>query len=153
MAIKMNIKRIWFKALPYIKNKYILTFFIFLIWMLFFDNNNLIDRYHALRNLNQLQKDKKYYIQKIEKLIRQTITAKDIPADVFVESTPYEEKQEQAKEIDMQKRRENPEFKGAFHEKKTLNQHKKFDAAKAKKNPHAKPVNRKVPRSSSRKKH
>ncbi len=94
-----------------------------------------------------------YYIQKIEKLIRQTIVAKDIPVDVFVESTPYEEKQEQAKEIDMQKRRENPDFKGAFHEKKTLNQHKKFDAARAKKNPHAKPVNRKVPRSSSRKKH
>jgi len=94
-----------------------------------------------------------FYIQKIEKLIRQSITAKDIPADVFVESTPYEERQDQAKEIDMQKRRENPEFKGAFHEKKTPNQHKKFDAAKAKKNPHAKPVNRKVPRSSSRKKH
>lgn len=94
-----------------------------------------------------------YYIHKIEKLIRQMITVKDIPADVFVESTPYEERQEQAKEIDMQKRRENPEFKGAFHEKKTPNQHKKFDAAKAKKNPHATPVNRKVPRPSSRKKH
>ena len=93
-----------------------------------------------------------YYIQKIEKLIRQTISVKDIPAEVFVESTPYEEKQDQAKEIDMQKRRENPEFKGAFHEKKTPNQHKKFDAAKAKKNPHAKPVNKKMPRP-SRKKH
>jgi cell division protein DivIC len=66
IIIKMNIKRIWFKALPFVKNKYILTSFIFLIWMFFFDNNNLIDRYHALRALNQLQKDKKYYIQKIE---------------------------------------------------------------------------------------
>jgi ATP-dependent RNA helicase RhlE len=94
-----------------------------------------------------------YYIQKIEKLTRQSIPVIDIPADVFVEATPYAEKQQQAKEVDMQKRRENPDFKGAFHEKKTLNQHKKFDAAKAKKNPHAKPVNRKVPRSTSRKKH
>jgi ATP-dependent RNA helicase RhlE len=51
---------------------------------------------------------------------------------VFIEATPYEEKQEQAKEVDMQKRKEDPDFKGAFHEKKTLNQHKKFDAAKAK---------------------
>jgi hypothetical protein len=36
------------------------------------------------------------------------------------------------KEVDMQKRREDPDFKGAFHEKKTLNQRKKFDAERAK---------------------
>jgi len=73
-----------------------------------------------------------YYIRKIEKLIKQTIPVTDIPTDVFVEETPYEERQEQAREVDMQKRRDDPEFKGAFHEKKTLNQRKKFDAAKAK---------------------
>ncbi|MEO6978910.1 MAG: DEAD/DEAH box helicase [Mucilaginibacter sp.] len=73
-----------------------------------------------------------YYIRKIEKLIKQTIPVTDIPADVFVEETPYEERQEQAKEVDMQKRKDDPEFKGAFHEKKTLNQRKKFDAARAK---------------------
>jgi len=49
---------------------------------------------------------------------------------VFVEETDYDERQAQAKEIDDQKRKENPEFKGAFHEKKTLNQRKKFEAAK-----------------------
>src|ERR1700744_1456610 len=79
-----------------------------------------------------------YYVHKIEKLIRQTIPVTDIPADVFIEATAYEERQDQAKEIDMQKRRDDPEFKGAFHEKKTLNQKKKFDAAKAKANPSAK---------------
>jgi ATP-dependent RNA helicase RhlE len=73
-----------------------------------------------------------YYLNKIQKLIRQTIPVFDIPTDVFVEETPYEERQDQAKEIDLQKRRENPDFKGAFHEKKTVNQRKKFDAAKAK---------------------
>jgi ATP-dependent RNA helicase RhlE len=76
-----------------------------------------------------------YYIRKVEKLTRQTIPVTDIPADVFIETTPYEEKQDQAKEIDMQKRRDDPEFKGAFHEKKTLNQRKKFDAVKEKRNP------------------
>jgi ATP-dependent RNA helicase RhlE len=35
----------------------------------------------------------------------------------------------------MQKRKEDPDFKGAFHEKKTLNSIKKFEAEKAKKNP------------------
>lgn len=73
-----------------------------------------------------------YYLGKIQKLIRQTIPEHKIPADVFIEETPYEERQDQAKEIDLQKRKEDPDFKGAFHEKKTLNQRKKFDAEKAK---------------------
>ena len=73
-----------------------------------------------------------YYIRKIEKLIRQQIPVVFLPAEVFVEVTPYEEKQDQDREIDLQKRKEDPDFKGAFHEKKTLNQRKKFDAAKGK---------------------
>jgi len=79
-----------------------------------------------------------YYLRKIEKLIRQSIPVFDVPADVFVEQTSFEERQDQAREIDMQKRKEDPDFKGAFHEKKTLNQRKKFDAAKAKANPNSK---------------
>jgi ATP-dependent RNA helicase RhlE len=93
-----------------------------------------------------------YYIHKIEKLIRQTIPVFTLPDDVFVEETPYEERQDQAKEIDLQKRKEDPEFKGAFHEKKTLNQRKKFDAAKSKSNPSARPGKPRT-KKSSRKKH
>jgi ATP-dependent RNA helicase RhlE len=78
-----------------------------------------------------------YYLRKIEKLIRQTIPVVDLPEDVFIEETPYEEKQDQAREIDMQKRKDDPEFKGAFHEKKSAAQHRKFEAAKAKSSPHA----------------
>ncbi|MES2809235.1 MAG: DEAD/DEAH box helicase [Bacteroidota bacterium] len=73
-----------------------------------------------------------YYINKIQKLIRQTIPVLPIPTEVFIEETPFEERQDQNREIDMQKRKEDPDFKGAFHEKKTLNQRKKFDAEKAK---------------------
>ncbi|MGK9124864.1 DEAD/DEAH box helicase [Olivibacter sp. SA151] len=62
-----------------------------------------------------------YYITKIEKLIRQQIPVSELPAEVLIEKTPFEEKQAQAREIDMQKRKENPEFKGAFHEKKAAN--------------------------------
>jgi len=79
-----------------------------------------------------------YYVHKIEKLIRQTIPVTAIPADVFIEATPYEEKQDQAKEIDMQKRRDDPDFKGAFHEKKTLNQKLKFKAEREKSRPNSK---------------
>ena len=60
----------------------------------------------------------KYYVNKIEKLIRQTIPVQPIPEDVFVEKTDFKEKQEIAREIDNQKRKEDPDFKGAFHEKK-----------------------------------
>ncbi len=63
-----------------------------------------------------------YYIHKIEKLIRQSIPIVELPEEVFVEKTPYEEKQTIAKEIDSQKKKENPDFKGAFHEKKYAQQ-------------------------------
>ncbi|WP_442588522.1 DEAD/DEAH box helicase [Pedobacter sp. AW31-3R] len=76
----------------------------------------------------------KYYIRKIEKLIRQTIPVEPIPAEVFVEETPYEERQHIAKEIDMQKRKDDPDFKGAFHEKKHAVAIAAAAAAKAKKN-------------------
>lgn len=62
-----------------------------------------------------------YYIQKIEKLIRQQIPVEELPSEVFVEKTPFNEQQHIAREIDTQKRKENPEFKGAFHEKKFKN--------------------------------
>ncbi|WP_207533014.1 DEAD/DEAH box helicase [Desertivirga arenae] len=62
-----------------------------------------------------------YFIKKIEKLIRQDIPIEEIPEGVFIEETPYNERQEIAKEIDIQKRKENPEFKGAFHDKKASN--------------------------------
>jgi len=60
----------------------------------------------------------KYYIKKIEKLMRQTIPVVPLPAEVFVEETPYEERQYIAREVDNQKRKDDPDFKGAFHEKK-----------------------------------
>lgn len=62
-----------------------------------------------------------YYLQKIEKLIRQPINRVTLPQNVSVEKTPFNEHQQMAREIDTQKRKENPDFKGAFHEKKYKN--------------------------------
>lgn len=64
-----------------------------------------------------------YYIGKIEKLIRQSIPVSDISSEVFVEETPFKERQAIAREIDSQKKKENPDFKGAFHEKKHAHKH------------------------------
>ncbi len=63
-------------------------------------------------------KAEEYHIQKIEKLIRQKIAAKKLPSDLEVAETSFEEAQEMAREIDQQKRRDDPTFKGAFHDKK-----------------------------------
>ncbi len=63
-------------------------------------------------------KAEEYHIQKIEKLIRQKIAVKELPPDLEITETSFEEAQEMAREIDQQKRREDPTFKGAFHEKK-----------------------------------
>ena len=59
--------KIWKKILPFVKNKFILTIFIFIIWLLFFDRNNLVDRIKEMRHLHQLEKDKSYYIERIDK--------------------------------------------------------------------------------------
>jgi ATP-dependent RNA helicase RhlE len=59
-----------------------------------------------------------YHIDKIEKIIREKIPVKKLPKQVVIAETPYEEAQAMAREIDRQKRYEDPEFKGAFHLKK-----------------------------------
>lgn len=60
----------------------------------------------------------RYHVKKIEELIRQSLPVFPVPQEVKMEETPYEEKQQMAREIDEQRRKENPEYKGAFHQKK-----------------------------------
>jgi len=59
----------------------------------------------------------RYHISKIEMLIGEKIVKKKFPAIVPLEQTPIEEMQEMLREIDEQKRKEDPNFKGAFHKK------------------------------------
>ncbi|MCC9136492.1 DEAD/DEAH box helicase [Pontibacter silvestris] len=61
-----------------------------------------------------------YHIRKIEKLIRMQLPENPMPPEIEVFETPFEEQQAMAMEIDRQKRHENPDFKGAFHEKKGI---------------------------------
>lgn len=63
-----------------------------------------------------------YHINRIESMIDKKIPVKELPEDLIVEETPFEESQEIKREIDKQKQREDPTFKGAFHEK----QHNRF---------------------------
>jgi len=58
------------------------------------------------------------HIERIEELIKQTIPLLEIPAEVEITETPFIEGQEHARTLDEQKKRANPDYKGAFHERK-----------------------------------
>ena len=59
-----------------------------------------------------------FHLKEIELVIREKIPKKHFPADLVEEKTGKQERQKIALEIDRIKRRNDPEFKGAFHEKK-----------------------------------
>ncbi len=59
-----------------------------------------------------------YHIHKIEKLMREKIPVKKVPEAVPVEETSPVEKKEMAMEIDRQKKKEDPTYQGAFHDRK-----------------------------------
>lgn len=62
----LNLLKKYYKiVIPFIRNKYLVsTAFVFL-WVLFFDQNNLMDRYKLVREVNQLEKDHEYYLERI----------------------------------------------------------------------------------------
>ncbi|GLU50843.1 DEAD/DEAH box helicase [Dyadobacter frigoris] len=59
-----------------------------------------------------------YHIAKIEKMIRMEIPRVQLPEELEIAKTPVDERQMMLREIDNQKRKEDPTFLGAFHEKK-----------------------------------
>lgn len=59
-----------------------------------------------------------YHIEQIEKLIAKNIGRRNLPDQVDIEKTSFEEKQEQLREIDFRKRKLDPTYQGAFHEKR-----------------------------------
>ncbi|TDQ17589.1 ATP-dependent RNA helicase RhlE [Algoriphagus boseongensis] len=59
-----------------------------------------------------------YHFERIEELIRMKVEELPIPDSVDVPVTPFEEKQGYARELDRLKQRDNPDYKGAFHEKR-----------------------------------
>ncbi len=61
-----------------------------------------------------------YHVKKIQKLIGQKIPVQPLPPEVKVEETLFEEQQVILREIDSQRKKEDPEYKGAFQEKKRI---------------------------------
>jgi ATP-dependent RNA helicase RhlE len=59
-----------------------------------------------------------YHIKKIEEIIKMKIPEVDLPKELEIYDTPFDERQLMLREIDNQRKKEDPSFQGAFHEKK-----------------------------------
>jgi cell division protein FtsB len=93
----------------WMKNRYIITLIIFLIWVILIDPNNLISRVRDLRTRNRLVREKEYYMGRIEedrrklnelrtsnenleKFAREQYLMKKPDEDLFIIVTPGEER-------------------------------------------------------------
>lgn len=89
------------RFLQLIKNKYFLVSLAFLVWMLFFDRNDLLSQYEYQSQLNKLQEEKEFYqketaqvkkdleelttdMKKLEKFAREKYLMKKDNEDVFI---------------------------------------------------------------------
>jgi ATP-dependent RNA helicase RhlE len=61
-----------------------------------------------------------YHMGKIEKIIKMKVPVKELPKEVKVEDSPFEENQEILRELDALRKKDDPTFMGAFHEKKHI---------------------------------
>jgi cell division protein FtsB len=97
------------KIPPVLRNKYLLTIIIFLVWLLLFDSNNLIARYKEMKELQKLRTDKEYYTirirydeqklhelktdnQNLEKFAREQYHMKKPDEDLYIILTPEEDR-------------------------------------------------------------
>ena len=49
----------------YFNNKYFYTGLAFVVWMIFFDQENFVEQYHLTRTLNDLESKKEFYQEEI----------------------------------------------------------------------------------------
>jgi cell division protein DivIC len=58
-------KKFWHIVWNVLRNKFFLGLVVFTVWIVFFDQNNLIDRNETKKKLNQLKQDTSFYRDKI----------------------------------------------------------------------------------------
>ena len=64
------------KIPPFLRNKYLLTIIIFVLWIVLLDSNNLISQHKEMKNLKKLRAEREYYVQRIEEDKRKLIELK-----------------------------------------------------------------------------
>ena len=63
MGNEKQYKKKWSKVL---KNKYFIASILFLTWIVFFDENSFVSHAENKQRLNELNKQKEYYLNRIE---------------------------------------------------------------------------------------
>ncbi len=89
--------------------------------------------------------DEVWHLKHIEKMIRMEIPVAQIPEGVTVTETAFEERQVQKREVDRQRKVDDPTFQGAFHVKKKrpgMNSKNSSNSPKSTKSPKSKPAGR-----------
>ncbi|WP_010664557.1 FtsB family cell division protein [Marinilabilia salmonicolor] len=61
----MGLKDILRLSLPLLRNRYVITFLAFIIWVGFFDQNNLVERHELSGRIDELEKQKIHYRNEI----------------------------------------------------------------------------------------
>lgn len=84
--------------------------------------------YDEGRAITMINPAERIHFERIEELINSKVTKAPWPTKVEVFPTPKEEKIAMDREMDIVKRQANPDFKGAFHEKKRKPEAKKAKA-------------------------
>lgn len=65
-----TMNRIWKSIPPYLKNKYVATGIVFVVWLLFFDQNNWVTQFQYQMELNKLESERAFYDEEIKKLLK-----------------------------------------------------------------------------------
>ncbi len=68
------------KILSIVKNKYFIATTVFLVFLSFFDNDSFIERYKSIKKLNELKRQREFFIKEIEsgkKRLRELQTDKE----------------------------------------------------------------------------
>ncbi len=91
------------------KNRYVITVIVFLVWIILLDPNNLISRAREISTRNRLEREREYYMGRIEedrrklnelrtsnenleKYAREQYRMKRPDEDLFIIVTPEEER-------------------------------------------------------------
>ena len=106
----MLIRFSFIEKIPHIlRNKYVLTIIIFVVWVVLLDSNNLITRYRDMKEMHKLEIDKEYYMKRfeedkrklhelktdnrnLEKFAREQYHMKKPDEDLYIILTPSEDR-------------------------------------------------------------
>ena len=90
-----NVIKIIKLLLMKLKSPFFLIGLLFVLWMLFFDSNSYLNHNRLSNDINQLQKDKKHYLEEIKKdsIALKELSSPEGPEKYAARKIPYEKRE------------------------------------------------------------